>query len=918
MANFKHTVLLASSLAIFSGISYAHAPADMGVVNEERIANMLIRSGKLSKDATQSEKEAAVHAYLKNKNNYGLNGNAQFGKKAIEKRNKILKSLAQKKGQKLDASALGSRSVIVKRTDRVIALMIDFPDLPWDDNGITAEHTDMLYDSYPTSHYADLLFAPSGYEGPNGENLTSMRQFYEQESGGSYSVAGDGFGWYRAANNAAYYGGNSADSGNDLNPRELVREALNQLAIDPSVNLADYDIEDRYDYDNDGNYREPDGLIDHLMIFHSSVGEEAGGGAIGEDAIWSHRWDLGSVHLLPGTTSSLPDRFNGQYAAFDYTIQPIDAAVGVAAHEYAHDLGLPDEYDTRGTGNGEPVAYWSMMSSGSWAGSLAGTQPTAFSSYAKEFLQESLGGNWINSTQLSLADLSQPRYLSLFETTDNLRPNMVRIDLSAKKVDNTSPFEGKFAFYSQKGDDLNNSMSRKIRVPEGSSVSLKFKAWYEIEKDYDFARVLVNGTQIPGNITTMQDPYNTGLVPAITGESGGWVDAVFNVSEWAGADITLTFDYVTDGGLAMEGLYIDNIVFDADGVIENVDDAEGDESSFRFNGFERNAGYHFADHYYLLQWRSYDGVDQGLANIRRSGQLISYDPGLIVWYVDNSFTDNWVGLHPGEGWLGVVDADQTPFIWSNGDVAISRYQVRDAAFSLENNSPLVLVDDQGNLLQDTNLTPVSLFDDSIDYSSPTAPHSGRKLAEVGLSIEVIHQAQDNSYGVVQISYQKPNEAPSAAFTLEVNGMSVTATNSSSDPDGEIASYLWDFGNGQTSTDVNPTWQYVEAGEYTVSLTVTDNDGATASYSEQVEIVTDVNEAPVAQGDYFPLFGRFVLLYSTSYDPDGHIVKTRWKLGKNRVRFGSVIFTRLPANKKAVRLTVTDNEGAKDSTKIRLD
>ncbi|GLQ76329.1 immune inhibitor A domain-containing protein [Vibrio penaeicida] len=918
MAIFKNTILLATSLAVFSGISYANTPADMGVVNEERIAEMLIRSGKLNKDATQIEKEEAVKTFLNTKLNPHTHGDAQFGKKAIEQRNKIFKSLANKKGQKLNAISFSSRSVTIKRTDRVIALMIDFPDLPWDDNRITDEHTDMLYDSYPISHYADLLFSPSGYEGPNGENIVSMKQYYEQESGGTYSVTGEGFGWYRAAKNAKYYGGNDASSGNDSNVRELVREALNQLANDPSVNLDDYDIEDRYDFDGDGDYREPDGLIDHLMIFHSSVGEEAGGGVLGEDAIWSHRWNLGSVHQLPGTSSTLPDRFNGQYAAFDYTIQPLDAAVGIAAHEYAHDLGLPDEYDTRGTGKGEPVAYWSIMSSGSWAGELGGIRPTAFSSYAKEFLQESLGGRWLNSTQLSLDDLAEkPRNLTLFETTDNLRPNMVKIELPAKKVDGVKPFGGEYSFYSQKGDDLNNSMSRKLTVPSGGSVHLTFKAWYEIEVDYDYARVLVNGTQIAGNITTTQDPYNTGLVPAITGDSKGWVDARFDLSEWAGSEITLTFDYVTDGGLAMEGLYVDDIAFEVDGATRGIDDAEG-TSTFAFSGFSKNAGFHLADHYYLLQWRSYDGVDKGLESIRRIGQLISYDPGLVVWYVDNSFTDNWVGLHPGEGWLGVVDADQTPFVWSSGEVARSRYQVRDAAFSLENNSPLVLVDKEGNLLQDTSLTPNGVFDDKEDYSSPGAPHAGRKVMEYGLSVKLIHQAPDNSYGVIQVSYDKPNEAPIANFTLKVEGMSVTSSNVSSDPDGEIVGYLWDFGNGQTSTEFNPSWSYDKAGEYTVVLTVTDDQGATARHSETIEIVAAVNEPPVAQGGYFPLFGRYALLYSTSYDPDGHIVKTRWKLGKKKVRFGTVIFTRLPANKKAVRLTVTDNEGEKDSTKIRLD
>lgn len=75
-------------------------------------------------------------------------------------------------------------------------------------------------------------------------------------------------------------------------------------------------------------------------------------------------------------------------------------------------------------------------------------------------------------------------------------------------------------------------MSRQVTIPAGSSAMLTFKAWYQIEKDYDFARVLINGQPIQGNITSMDDPYNTGLAPAIGGESNGWVDAQFDLSAW--------------------------------------------------------------------------------------------------------------------------------------------------------------------------------------------------------------------------------------------------------------------------------------------------------------------------------------------------------------------------------------------------
>ena len=63
-------------------------------------------------------------------------------------------------------------------------------------------------------------------------------------------------------------------------------------AASPRLNafLAQFDVWDRYDYDGDGNFNEPDGYIDHFQSIHAGEGEETGGGAQGTDAIWSHRW----------------------------------------------------------------------------------------------------------------------------------------------------------------------------------------------------------------------------------------------------------------------------------------------------------------------------------------------------------------------------------------------------------------------------------------------------------------------------------------------------------------------------------------------------------------------------------------------------------------------------------------------------
>ena len=137
------------------------------------------------------------------------------------------------------------------RKDKVLVIGIEFPDYP--NSSITKEETDMYYEDYPISHFQDMVFGENGYKGPNGENLLSMKQFYKKQSGGSYDVDGEVQGWYKAKHEASYYGGNVPDeNGSDGRPKELVKEALEQVAQDSNVDLSDYDQWDRDDIDGDG------------------------------------------------------------------------------------------------------------------------------------------------------------------------------------------------------------------------------------------------------------------------------------------------------------------------------------------------------------------------------------------------------------------------------------------------------------------------------------------------------------------------------------------------------------------------------------------------------------------------------------------------------------------------------------------
>ncbi|MDG6217922.1 MAG: PKD domain-containing protein [Candidatus Thermoplasmatota archaeon] len=178
--------------------------------------------------------------------------------------------------------------------------------------------------------------------------------------------------------------------------------------------------------------------------------------------------------------------------------------------------------------------------------------------------------------------------------------------------------------------------------------------------------------------------------------------------------------------------------------------------------------------------------------------------------------------------------------------------------------------------------------------------------------------------VTELDMHPPFVSISADDTCGKAPFTVSFSSNAYDIDGEIVSYEWDFGEGSTSSEKEVTHTYTETGRYYARLTVTDNDGMKHSDSLQITVIENYVPIAIASSDVTngkaPLLVHF---YGDSIDIDGEKITYQWViegtiLAKNRESNQQNMAHRfwLPGNYD-VTLTVTDEDGATDSSAIRI-
>jgi M6 family metalloprotease-like protein len=238
-------------------------------------------------------------------------------------------------------------------TRKLLVLLVKFPDST---------------NTFTQSQFNDMMNTD------NYNGVGSFRQYYYENSYGTLTLVSTVSTWYTAPQVHNYYGDNV--DGGKTRARQLVRDM---------VDTADKYGVDFSQFDNDN-----DGTVDGVMVIHQGDGAEQGNST----NIWSHSWSLGTT---------LRVQYDGVYIN-PYTINPETRpgksmnGIGVLCHEFGHNLGLPDFYDTdyeNSGGTAEALGRWDCMDQGAYNNSSR--SPPYHNSYSKSLL------NWLTITQLSTA-----------------------------------------------------------------------------------------------------------------------------------------------------------------------------------------------------------------------------------------------------------------------------------------------------------------------------------------------------------------------------------------------------------------------------------------------------------------------------------------------------------------------------------
>lgn len=159
----------------------------------------------------------------------------------------------------------------------------------------------------------------------------------------------------------------------------------------------------------------------------------------------------------------------------------------------------------------------------------------------------------------------------------------------------TDPHSGKYAFWSNKGDESDMRLSHSFDFTKVSgSIEMTYWTWYDLEKGYDYLYLEASTDGQHWDIVktpscTSKDTSGNSYGCGYNAKSGGgdtarWIQEKVDLSKYAGKKVQLQFEYVTDAAVNGEGLLLDDVSIPA---VNYASDFEADDAGWQADGFAR-------------------------------------------------------------------------------------------------------------------------------------------------------------------------------------------------------------------------------------------------------------------------------------------------------------------------------------------
>ena len=153
----------------------------------------------------------------------------------------------------------------------------------------------------------------------------------------------------------------------------------------------------------------------------------------------------------------------------------------------------------------------------------------------------------------------------------------------------TTAHSGSHCWWGNRGDAINSTLTTGADLTEVDTATLEFWTWYSIEESWDYAYVEVSTdggetwTVLEGGLSSPHSGLGVGFGPGYTGRSDGWQQDTIDLSPYAGSEVLIRFEYVTDEGVNDVGICIDDVSIPEIGF---MDDAE-EPGTWEAMGFVR-------------------------------------------------------------------------------------------------------------------------------------------------------------------------------------------------------------------------------------------------------------------------------------------------------------------------------------------